>query len=152
MPIDFFAARAIAISIVIQGGTKKEASSGASLCLISSSSKCNNYVQSSLHNRWATVQMWRQKLWQNVHQKRGADQAQKNPHGTQAVRVFDVWEKVRTSGPPEEAHQDPLCPGTILPDGSRRSYDCFPALSSATVSGRLLKGWKSTGILGNPGK
>lgn len=76
-----------------------------------------------------------QDLWQDVYEERGADPAQKNPHGAATVRLFGVWEKVWTTGSPEEAHQDPLCPRAALPVGHHR----LPALPAPTPV-RLLAG------------
>lgn len=70
-----------------------------------------------------------QNLWQDVYEERGADQAQKDPHWPASVRLFRVWEKVWTTGSPEEAHQDPFCARETVPVGHHR----LPALSSASV-------------------
>lgn len=70
-----------------------------------------------------------QNLWQDVYEERGADQAQKDPHWPASVRLFRVWEKVWTTGSPEEAHQDPFCTRETVPVGHHR----LPALSSASV-------------------
>lgn len=76
--------------------------------------------------------MRRQNLWQDVYEERGADPAQKNPHGAATVRLFGVWEKVWTTRSPEEAHEDSLFPREALSVG----HHCLPALSAAT--GRLF--------------
>lgn len=82
--------------------------------------------------------MRRQNLRQDVHEERGADQTQKNPHWPPTVRLFGVWEKVWTTGSPEEAHEDTFCPGATLSGG--RSNDGVFAVSSTTVSISVLEG------------
>lgn len=75
-------------------------------------------------------------LREDVHEERGADQTQKDPHGTEALRLFRVWEEVRKARPPEEAHEDPLCPGETLPGGGDHR---LLAVSSAAVPSRVLE-------------